>query len=224
MCGTYTIIPGDKFHERFNLVNRLDVLKPHYNVKPGYMMPVISGKMLSLMKWGLIPSWAKDPAIGYKMINARAETIMEKASFSKPFTKQRCLVPASGFYEWQKTGKEKLPFYIRLKSDDLFTFAGLYDIWQDAEGKEISSYTIITTEPNPLVAPIHNRMPVILEREFEEKWLKEPAEMNKLISLLKPFPENKMEAYPVSRAVNYGENDGDELVKPVKINKQPSLF
>src|SRR3989338_7067091 len=121
MCGTYTIIPGDKFHERFNLVNRLDVLKPHYNVKPGYMMPVITGKMLSLMKWGLIPSWAIDPSIGYKMINVRAESVMEKPSFRNPFAKQRCLIPASGFYECQKAGIEKLPFFIRLKSVDLFS-------------------------------------------------------------------------------------------------------
>lgn len=224
MCGSYSIVPGDKFYQRFAPVNRLVILKPNYNVKPGYMMPVITGNRLSLMKWGLIPSWAKDPAIGYKMINARSETIIEKPSFRKPFTKQRCLVPASGFYEWQKTGKEKLPFYIRLKSDDLFSFAGLYDIWKDTEDKEIASFTIITTGPNGLVAPIHNRMPVILERESEEKWLEEPADMSKLISLLKPFPENKMEAYPVSRAVNYGENDSEELIKPVKENKQPSLF
>lgn len=129
MCGSYSIVPGDKFYQRFAPVNRLVILKPNYNVKPGYMMPVITGNRLSFMKWGLIPSWAKDPAIGYK-----------------------------------------------------------------------------------------------LERETEEKWLEEPADMSKLISLLKPFPENKMEAYPVSRAVNYGENDSEELIKPVKENKQPSLF
>src|SRR3989338_1574904 len=189
MCGSYSIVPGDKFYQRFNISQALDSLKSNYNVKPGYMMPVITGKMLSLMKWGLIPSWAKDPSIGYKMINARAESVMEKPSFRKPFAKQRCLIPASGFYEWQKAGIEKLPFFIRLKSVDLFSFAGLYDIWKDARGKEISSYTIITTGPNELIAPIHNRMPVILEKESEEKWLEESADMSKLIGMLKPFPE-----------------------------------
>ncbi|KKS96359.1 MAG: YoaM [Candidatus Gottesmanbacteria bacterium GW2011_GWA2_43_14] len=228
MCGSYTIVPGENFYKRFGTENRLARLRSSYNIKPGFFMPVVttneSKRRVSLMKWGLIPSWAKEPAIGYKMINARSETINEKVSYRIPFKKQRCLVPASGFYEWKKTGKEKIPYYLKLKSENLFSFAGLFDVWKDEEGKEIFSYTIITTEPNPLVAPIHNRMPAILEEKNEEKWLEESAATNKLLDFLKPFPENEMEAYPVSRAVNYAENNSEDLIKPERDNSQPKLF
>jgi len=137
--------------------------------------------------------------------------------FRGPFKSRRCLVPASGFYEWQRTEQGKQPFCIRLKEDDLFAFAGLYDVWQDADGNELYSYTVITTTPNELVAPIHNRMPVILQRDGEDAWLSKETDPAQLLALLKAYPADKMEAYPVSRAVNNPANEGAELMQAVAL-------
>lgn len=202
----------------------------HYNVAPGYMMPVISKKSPNravLMKWGLIPFWAKDPRIGYQMINARAETLKDKPAFRKPLSQFRCLVPANGFYEWKKTQDGKQPFYIRLKSEEMFAFAGLYDQWVDAEGKEIETYTIITTTPNSVVEPIHNRMPAILKKENEEIWLNhQETDINKILALLTPNnTTEEFEAYPVSKAVNKPENDSKDLIKLYRESQlQEKLF
>lgn len=151
------------------------------------------GNEAVLMRWGLIPSWAKDPKIGYKMINARSESILEKPSFKKPFLSQRCLIPASGFYEWQHLDNKKIPYYFKLKDQDLFAFAGLYDEWKDPEGYPLKTFTIITTEPNEVVAPIHNRMPVILPEKSEDIWLDHTiSDPQKLLSLLTPYKNSEM--------------------------------
>lgn len=219
MCGRYTLSSGESLFKRFKIDQKAGRIRSSYNIAPGMMMPVIIGqdpKRLAMMKWGLIPNWAKDIRVGYKMINARVESIRSKPAFRSPLHSKRCLVPASGFYEWRHEGKSKTPYYIKLKDDELFAFAGLYDIWKDAEGKEIDSYTIITCDSNPLIGKIHDRMPVILNREDEEKWLSsEETNMDKLLSLLKAYPGKGMEMYEVTSLVNSPKNNNERLIEPV---------
>jgi len=205
-----------------DLANRYDAyadndfnLEPNYNVSPSFVMPVItkkSPKKIQFMKWGLIPSWAKDPSIGNKMINARAESILEKPSFRNSFKNKRCLVPATGFYEWKKDENIKIPYYFKPKDDSIFSFAGLYDLWVDAEGKEILSYTIITTEANEIMKPIHNRMPIILQKMDEDKWLDLSSKDLELIDLLKPSESETLEKYQVSSEVNNPRNNSENLI------------
>jgi len=219
MCGRYGFVPGKNFFKRFKIDKYTGQLKPSFNVAPGKMMPVIirqSPDQLIEMKWGLVPHWADDPKIGYRMINARAETLETRSAFRSLLHSKRCLVPASGFYEWKHKGNAKIPYYIRLLNEEYFAFAGLYDAWKDAEGKEIKSYTIITTDSNPLVAKIHDRMPVILNRIGEEKWLdKDEKDIEKLLALLIPYPADELQAYQVSSLVNSPRNDKKELIEPV---------
>ena len=173
---------------------------------------------MELMQWGLVPHWAKDSKIGYKMINARAESVAEKPSFREPFKKQRCLVPATGFYEWvvePKDPKRKTPIFIHLKKQELYAFAGLYSIWGEGD-KLKKTYTIITTEANDYLRKYHDRMPVILSRDEEEKWLDPNADTSELLKLLDPYPADQMEAYEVSTMVNKPVNDSPENIKPVK--------
>lgn len=174
-----------------------------------------NSRELAFLRWGLVPSWADDPAIGYKMINARGETVATKPSFRKAFKARRCLVVADGFYEWQKTDGKKQPHYIRLKHDGPFAFAGLWEHW-GRDGTEIDSCTIITTDANELMAPIHNRMPVILAPTDYDVWL-DPAveEVERLQPLLRPFPAGEMTAYPVSTVVNSPRNETEECVAAV---------
>ena len=219
MCGRYGFVPGEDFYKRFNVVNRLERLEKHYNVTPGMRMPVIirsSPNQVELMRWGLIPFWAKDPKIGYKMINARAEGIENKPAFRIPFRQSRCLIPTSYFFEWKRIGEDKIPYLVRLKDKGVFAFAGLFDTWKDAEGYPLKSFTIITTQPNELVGKIHDRMPVILDGEAEKVWLDtEVTSLTDLVKLLKPYQKEKMEAYPVSKLVNNPRNDSSEITKAV---------
>jgi putative SOS response-associated peptidase YedK len=199
--------------------------KPNYNCAPSQKLPVITnaekGK-LSYFKWGLIPFWAKDPKIGYRLINTRAETITEKPSFKSAFKKRRCLIPANGFYEWRKD-ENKTPFRITVNEDELFAMAGLWESWKDGEGKKVHTFSIITTTPNSLMESIHDRMPVILHREDEERWLTEEDEP-KLLELLKPCDPYLMKAYPISKKVNSPANNGPEIVEPIEIGEQDTLF
>ena len=163
MCGRYVLQQPERLKKRFNASNSVDV-RPNYNAAPGQLMPVIvknSPNRIALMKWGLVPSWAKDPKIGYKMINARSEGIQDKPSFRHAIKAQRCIVPSSGYYEWKKEGKDKVPYLFRLISEDIFGFAGLYEHWHGDHGNELETFTIITTSPNELAAIVHDRMPVI---------------------------------------------------------------
>jgi putative SOS response-associated peptidase YedK len=214
MCGRYTIAPGKKFFDRFDIHNRQLTLDAHYNVKPTQIMPVVvqhSPNSVELMKWGFLRSWANRP-----LINATAEKVGSSQVFRKSFERQRCLVPASGFYEWKETPTGKVPYYITLKEYTLFAFAGLYEVSKDKEGKEITTYTIITTTPNKLMESIHHRMPVILHKDDEASWLNpDNTETSELEKLLLPYPENEMQAWPVSRDVNNPRNDGEELIKPI---------
>lgn len=219
MCGRYAIVlVGDgSFQRRFSLEGSLDDPPPRYNVAPTQTLPVItrnSPNRVEMMRWGLIPSWAKEASIGSRMINARAETVAEKPAFRASLRSRRCLVPASGFYEWQRDGNDKVPHFIHLRHEPLFAFAGLFDVWRDPNGQTVKSYTILTTGPNALMSSIHNRMPVILRRADEDEWLN-PAntEPQQLLPLLRPYPAESMEAYPVSRMVNSPANDTPDVLK-----------
>jgi len=221
MCGRFALETVQEIYTRFNVENRLPYLSPRYNIAPGQEVPVIvrkSPNQVVLMKWGLIPHWAKDPKIGYKMINARAETISIKPSFKSSLKNRRCLIPANGFYDWYKSSIQKVPYYVTLKEDSLFGLAGLYDIWKEKDGKEIYSFTIITVPANELLMKIHNRMPVILKKEDEDIWLdKELNDEKKLNDLLKPYDFSKMKDYQVSDLVNKASVDNKELIKPLNI-------
>jgi putative SOS response-associated peptidase YedK len=217
MCGRYSLVPSDNFAGRFDIEDQQLPLLPRYNVAPSQTMPVIvsnSPNRAVEMQWGLIPSWSKEPRVKFSTINARAETISTSPVFRGPFKSRRCLVPASGFYEWRQMNHGKQPYFIHLNSGELFAFAGLYDVWRGADGQELSTYTIITTAPNATVASIHNRMPVILRRDDEGIWLDKQTDSARLMSLLAPYPADEMEAYQVSRAVNDPANEDEELMQP----------
>lgn len=218
MCGRYSLAPIENVASRFQVDDQQLPLLPRYNVAPSQLMPVVvrnSPNRLVEMQWGLIPSWSKDPQVKFSTINARAETLATSPVFRGPFKSRRGLVPATGFYEWRQTGQGKQPYWIGLHDGELFAFAGLYDIWRDQEGDELYSYTIVTTAPNDLVAPIHNRMPVILHRDDEDAWLDKHTSPERLMALLTAYPADEMDAYTVSRAVNNPANEGEELIQPV---------
>ncbi|MEK7214662.1 MAG: SOS response-associated peptidase, partial [Chloroflexota bacterium] len=169
-----------------------------------------------VMRWGLVPSWAKDPSVGYRMINARAETVGEKPSFRQALLKRRCLVPADGFFEWRGAGKMRVPLRFTLKSGELFAFAGLWEGWRQPDGEWLHTCTIITTAPNDLVTRIHDRMPVILRRDAEDVWLDpKMIDVALLRGMLVPYPTAEMEARQVSTLVNSPQNDSPECIEPV---------
>ncbi len=223
MCGRYTLANAEGIQDRYDAYNNpMQSYEPSYNIPPGTINPVVARRSptgIYLMKWGLVPFWAKEPKIGYKMINARSEDIALKPSFRKPIKTQRCLVPATGFFEWKKVNlegkEEKYPWYITVKDQQLFSFAGIYDVWLDAERKELPTYSIITTTPNKTMATIHNRMPVILDQKDEEKYLNVATPLPDILELLRPFPDEKMKAYPVSVRVNSPRNDDPSLIDQV---------
>jgi putative SOS response-associated peptidase YedK len=232
MCGRYGFSVKDirKVYQRFEIVNELADYAPRYNIAPGQMNPVItknSPKRIQRMFWGLIPYWAKDRSVSFHTINARGEEIDKKPSFKKAFQSQRCLIPATGFFEWKKNIDPHVPYYIKLKNEAMFAFAGLYDKWVDPiSKKELLSYTIITTGANDILKPIHPRMPVVLKREDEETWI-EPdfVTSEKLLSLLKSYSPSEMEIYPVSREINKTRLDNETLINPVeKPPEQKSLL
>jgi putative SOS response-associated peptidase YedK len=193
-------------------------LTPRYNIAPSQAVAVIANserRALEFFKWGLIPSWAKDPKIGNRLINARAETLAEKPSFRAALKKRRCLILADGFYEWKKEGQTKTPMYLKLKEGQPFAFAGLWETWKSPDDELIKSCTIITTAPNALVKKIHDRMPAILPPQAYDLWLSPdelPAE--KTLPLLKPFAASQMKAVSVSPLVNNPAFDSRECVIP----------
>lgn len=224
MCGRFSFVMEDALIlERFGLRVRTAIYKARYNCAPAQNLAVISSEVpceLSFFRWGLIPSWAKDAAVGNKLINARGETLAEKPSFRSAFRNRRCLVPATGFFEWKRDAG-KTPYHIRMKSGDPFCFAGLWDKWIASDGEIVYSFTIVTTTPNELMAQIHDRMPVIIHREDEQRWIT-PNPDPSMVELLKPFPSALMEAYPVSKLVNSPKNDGPEII--VRAEDPLSLF
>lgn len=196
----------------------LESLEPRYNIAPTQQILGVSeeaGRVARLFRWGLIPFWAKDASIGNKLINARSETIAEKPSFRHALAKRRCLIPADGFYEWKKGPGGKTPMHIRFRDGRLFAFAGLWESWTPPGGPAVSTCTILTTEPNKLVAPIHNRMPVILDPGDEAAWLDPETPPVARLGLLKSLAPEEMEAVPVSIRVNSPAVDDESLVEPV---------
>jgi putative SOS response-associated peptidase YedK len=197
------------------------VLEPRYNIAPTQPVAVVRqselGRALGVVQWGLVPSWAKDPTMGSKMINARAETVAEKPAFRAAFKQRRCLVLADGFYEWQPTStrQPKQPFYIHRQDDEPFAFAGLWEYWEGADGA-LETCTIITTEANELVSPIHERMPVIIAPDDYAQWLDPTTKQaTPLQELLQPYDSDALEAYPVSHAVNNARNESPKCIAPV---------
>jgi putative SOS response-associated peptidase YedK len=219
MCGRYTLVKKAKdIEQRFHVQLEEDAYHQTYNAAPTQVLPVISNQhpqVASYFKWGLIPFWAKDPSIGNKMINARAETLTEKPAFKKILQTKRCLVIADGFYEWKKNGKTKQPYRITLKDNGLFAFAGLWDEWKDEQGNKLRSFSIITTAPNDLMTSIHDRMPVVLPQIHEKDWLSDDLQVKDALNLLQPYDADQMQAYPVSTLVNSPANNTHELIEHI---------
>ncbi len=222
MCGRYSITTApDALRHLFKLSGPLPNLPPRYNLAPTQDAPVVrqreGGRELVMLRWGLVPSWSQGPDSGYSMINARAETVATKPAFRAAFRSRRCLVPADGFYEWQAQPGHKQPYRITLKGGVPFAFAGLWEHWAAPDGDVIQSITIIVTEANELLRPIHDRMPVILDPADYRMWLgEEPESGSGVRSLLKPFPAEAMVAYPVSRRVSNPRNDDALCVEPLR--------
>lgn len=227
MCGRYqNRAEKQRIAEAFRVgVPPTFEILPSYNIAPQTDQPIVrlsrdsAERELALLRWGLVPFFAKDPKIGYSTINARAETIATSPTFREAMKRRRCLVPATGFYEWQKIGnKAKQPWTIELPNGEIFAFAGLWDRWKDrVSGNVLETYTIITTDPNELVQPLHDRMPVILSPSDYDRWL-EPGDPDRPppIDLLRPFPAERMTAWKVSSAVGNTKNDSADLRLPVK--------
>ncbi|RNF40168.1 SOS response-associated peptidase [Planococcus salinus] len=224
MCGRYSLYADlTTLLERFDIDEVTfseDEYSANYNIAPSQQVVAVindgTKNRLGMLQWGLIPPWAKDEKIGYKMINARAETAAEKPSFRNAFKKKRCLVVADSFYEWQKTTDRKIPMRVRLKSGEPFAFAALWESWKAPNGTLRHTCSILTTKPNELMASIHDRMPVVLSKADEKIWLDPKIQdPDKLKELLKPFDASQMEAYEVSEKVNSPKNNGPELLDKI---------
>lgn len=230
MCGRYSAeLKEANLEKNFGALKSKVSLSPRYNIAPSQDAPVIiedKGRRLELFRWGLIPSWAKDPAIGCKMINARCESLVEKPSFKRPLRKSRCLVVADGFYEWrERPGAKKTPYRVALESREPFAMAGLWDVWKKPDGTTLRSFTIVTTEANEALREIHDRMPVILPRDAQDVWLDPASGLQRLLPLLKPFADATIEFYEVSALVNKPENEGPMLIEPAPVMaEQQELF
>ncbi len=219
MCGRYTLSQQPETLAQTFALNTVPELEPRYNIAPTQKVAVVlqttdtDSRQLQRLRWGLIPSWAKDLSIGAKLINARSETVAEKPSFRSAFKHRRCLIVADGFYEWQRQERKKQPFYFRLQDGQPFAFAGLWERWKSPEGEEITSCTILTTQANELLQPIHDRMPVILQPSYYNLWLDPHSPSPEpLQQILNPYPTDAMTAYPVSTLVNSTANERPECI------------
>ncbi|MFN2304653.1 MAG: SOS response-associated peptidase [Anaerolineales bacterium] len=222
MCGRFTLTldPGE-IQELLNLGPFVHVIEPRYNIAPSQPIPIVKDpdkRAVELYRWGLVPFWADDPDIGYKMINARSETANEKPSFRAAFKYRRCLILADGFYEWraEEKGGPKTPYLFKLKDDYPFTFAGLYEHWTGSNGDELHTCTILTCPPNELVKKYHNRMPVMLGEDNRWDWLNSDENESTLMDMLVPYPADEMRCFEVSKAVNSPKNDDPQVIEPVK--------
>lgn len=222
MCGRFTQRkPAKVIEEHFGVV--VPETQPSFNIAPTQNVLAIraegDGRDATWLKWGLVPSWAKDPSMGARLINARAETVTEKPSFREAFKKRRCIIPADGFYEWQRREGRKQPYFFRMRDDRPFGFAGLWERWEGEGGEVLDSCTILTTEANEVLRPVHDRMPVILHPEEYSLWLEaHERERAMLRELLRPYPADEMVCYPVSPLVNSPSNRGAELIAEALAN------
>jgi putative SOS response-associated peptidase YedK len=233
MCGRYRLSCRKEIIEQyFESAPWDDDWTPRYNIALTQSVPVLRQhpkkpvRELALMKWGLIPHWAKDGSIAMSTINAKSETAATKPAFRDPFRLRRCLIPADGFYEWRRTGGSKQPYCFEVSGGELFAFAGLWDGWKDADGRWVKTCSILTTTPNVLTATVHDRMPVILDPESYDLWL-DPGMQNvaAISELLKPYDASQMQLYPVSSCVNHVTNDDEECSRRVEISEaQNRLF
>jgi putative SOS response-associated peptidase YedK len=221
MCGRFVLEHSPEQLMKVYRLTSMPDLSSRYNIAPSQQIAVVrqqngGDRELTSLQWGLIPSWSKDSAIGYKMINARSETVHEKPSFKQAFHSRRCIIPASGVYEWEKAGKEKIPHYIHLRDGDIMSLAGLWERWKSPEGKELETCTILTTAANSLVKKLHDRMPVILHRAEFDIWLdRDIYDVNRLTELFHPYPSDQIEEYVVTRDVNSPMNDSPDCIIPV---------
>jgi putative SOS response-associated peptidase YedK len=230
MCGRFTLLTLGKFTDLFPWIRMSAVpVGARYNVAPSQEIAVVANEgkdQIDFYRWGLVPFWAKDSAVGNKMINARMETLAEKPAYRAALRSRRCLIPADGFYEWKrKPGGGKTPMCIRLKSHQPFAFAGLWEKWHGVDGAELRTCTIITGPPNELVRPIHDRMPVILRPEHFRKWI-EPGEREAadVLPMLATYPAAEMEAFAVGTKVNSPATDSPECLKPAGAEPERGLF
>lgn len=221
MCGRFELHSAfEIIAQIFNLPGGMFTVPMGFNIAPGMDIAIIVDEggrnTLAACRWGFVPSWGKDLNDGYRMINARAETVAEKPSFRQAFSRHRCLVVADGFYEWKNEGGKKRPYYIHRRDGKPFGMAGLYNRWTSPEGEQVCTSAIITTEANDIVRPIHDRMPVILARDAVDLWL-DPAvhEKEKLLRVLKPCPDDELELYEVSARVNSPKNDSPENIQRI---------
>jgi len=225
VCGRFTQTKElAALEKRFGLEPGGPQLRPRYNLAPGQEAAVVIGRppRLLMMRWGLVPPWADGPSFGYKTINARAETLADKPVFAGPLRRSRCLVAADGFYEWQPAGKGRArqPWWLGLPGRKLFAMAGLWEAWAEEGEDKLLSFTIVTTQANELVSPVHGRMPVMLSPEDEAAWLDSGiTDPGQLLPLLRPFPSDQMEGHPVSPLVNSVQNDSPECIRPVAPEK-----
>ncbi|TFF89755.1 MAG: SOS response-associated peptidase [Promethearchaeota archaeon] len=235
MCGRFArFSPAHVFRMLFQLDEFLE-LPPQYNIAPGQDVYAVRGivirddeqqraasdtsfeKEVVALKWGFIPFWSKDPSIGSRMINSRSETVAEKPAFKAAFKSRRCLIPTDGFYEWKKQKKGgKQPYFVHMKDEQPFALGGIWDLWKNPDGQNIESFSILTTEPNEVVKPIHKRMPLIIKQEEYDSWLNPDNDVKEVKDLLKPYQAKKMTAYPVSKDVNNPKNKGEENIKPLE--------
>jgi len=215
--------PASVVAEQFGVLE-LPSLEPRFNIAPSQPVAVVRlasdsadlKRQMALLRWGLIPGWAEDPAIGNRLINARAETVADKPAFRSALRRRRCLVLADGFYEWQKTGSRKQPYFIRMRDDRPFAFAGLWELWEGAQHSAIESCTLLTTGANEVVRPIHDRMPLIFPPEAYDRWLDPQSQRSQdLAPLLRPYPAEPMEAYAVSTLVNSPAHEDPRCIEPV---------
>lgn len=219
MCGRYALFgPVSRLREQFDAIVDEFEFEPRYNAAPTQWLPVIrqrpSGeRVVHLLRWGLVPSWAKDEAIGHRLFNARAETVAEKPSFRSAYRKRRCIVPANGFYEWKAVAGGKQPYYIHAAGDQLLALAGLWEYWRRPEdGTRIDTFTILTTDANTVMQAVHERMPVILGSDTCRAWLNAGSDPADLSSLLHPLKDVALALHPVSQAVGNVRNEGKELI------------
>ena len=228
MCGRYRLTRADRLAEKFD-ADLAEELHSRYNIAPTQPVPVVrasgSRRVITSMRWGLIPNWAKDASMA--QINARSETLIEKPAFKENFDRRRCLIPADGFYEWKRSGRSRQPFHFGMKDDSLFAFAGIWDRWRTPQGQVIESCAILTTTPNELLTDVHDRMPVILRLEKYREWLETaPSDCRRLRHLLIPFEAAAMKRYPVGLTVNDVENDTSQCIQevPELFSTQAALF
>lgn len=223
MCGRFAQKTSYGELKKIFGVAEVPKVKPRYNIAPTQeilsVRELADGREARLLKWGLVPSWAKDTTIAARLINARSETVESKPSFREAFKQRRCLIPADGFYEWQKRDGRKQPYFFRLRDESAFSFAGLWERWKAADGKVLETCTILTTEANEVLRPVHDRMPVILHPSDYDVWLDEDVRKHEFRkSLLRPYPAEEMTSHPVSTLVNSPAQQGAELMQSVEIN------